>query len=30
MPFEFFLIPGIIFLIVGFLSGKKTYKKLNP
>ena len=30
MPFEFFLIPGIIFLIIGFMSGKKLNKKLNP
>jgi hypothetical protein len=30
MPFEFFVIPGIIFLIIGFLSGKKIHKKLNP
>ena len=29
MPFEFFLIPGLIFLIVGFLSGKKIHKNLN-
>ncbi len=29
MPFEFFLIPGIIFLLIGFLNGKKIHKKLN-
>lgn len=29
MPFEFFLIPGLILLIIGFLSGKKVYKKLK-
>jgi hypothetical protein len=30
MPFEWFVIPGIVFLIIGFIKGKKTYRKLNP
>ena len=29
MPFEYFIIPGLIFLIIGFMSGKKIHKNLN-
>lgn len=29
MPLELFIIPGIAFLILGFINGKKAYKKLN-
>ena len=29
MPLEFLVIPGLVFLILGFLNGKKAYKKLH-
>lgn len=29
MPFEWFLVPGIIFLVIGFLRGLSDYKQVT-
>lgn len=30
MPLELLIIPGIVFLLIGFFNGKKACKKINP